>query len=109
MSWMALAAVLTGGAGVLGAIIALLTATHLGDDLDPVVPSMSLTFQACSLATRSRGCRGRWDSNLIGDHRRAERHRLALLERLALRVEVREVQRDAGELVDSDACTTISP
>jgi hypothetical protein len=45
---MALTAVLTGGAAVLGAIIAQLTATHLVDDLDPVVPCMSFDVQARS-------------------------------------------------------------
>lgn len=47
-SWMALPAVLMGSAAALGAIIALLTATYLFDDLDPLVPILSLPLQACS-------------------------------------------------------------
>src|ERR671920_138735 len=45
---MALPAVLWASAAVLGAIVALLAATHLFDDLDPIVPRMPSTFQACS-------------------------------------------------------------
>jgi hypothetical protein len=156
---MALPAVLMGSAAVLGAIIALLTATYLFDDLDPIAPNMSLTFQACSdgvdndrdgkTDAKDPGCSSRTnpaekdpacsdgvdkdrdgktdltrirllvahrplrevtsgrtvfrlsrsvESNLIGDHRRTERRRPALLECLALSVEVGEVQRAAGEL-----------
>jgi hypothetical protein len=123
---MALPAALTASAAVLGTIIALLTATYLFDDLDPIGPSMPLMFQVCSdgvdkdrdgkpdltqirllvahrpLREVTAGHTVFWlskpvENNLIGDHRRAERRRLALLECLAPSIEVGEVQREAGE------------
>jgi hypothetical protein len=85
------------------------TATARRTYSDSDCSSRTHRSERCPLAAVFRSSRS-LESTLIGDHRRAERRRLALLECLALRVEIGEVQREAGELVDSDTPTvTISP